>query len=163
MSANKKGQEFQESLDEAFQKVQTDSHFDVAKFKKSFAGMFDDKELSLKEMEHLVDFHKVPIEEMGEEMDDPCMEACFICDALFEKNQGVAIKIPFCGHRAHIECIRRVQTGYCTICGNGIRSSLYSLIKSKKQTEEAKNQALAQGDGDDLDINVPHLGDNSQL
>lgn len=96
---------------------------------------------------------------MGEELEDPCLEACFVCDALFEKNQGVAVKVPFCGHRAHIECLRRDLTSYCTVCGNGIRSSLFSHLRSKKQSAEAKKQLEAQEEEPDLDIKVPQITD----
>ena len=155
MSAAKKEKEFEETLEESFKKSQNEPDFDLIKYKKNFSHLIDEKPLTLKEMEYLVDFLKVADEEMGEEMENPCLEACFSCDALFEKNQGVAVKVPFCDHRAHVECLRRNKSSYCSICGIGIRAALFSFVKSKKLKQEAINQAEAPEDTPDLDITVP--------
>lgn len=157
-SAAKKEEEFLGSLEATLTKVHSNPDFDLVTYKKEFPNLIDSKALTLKELEFMVDSLKVPTEEMGEEMEDPLLEACFVCGALFEKNQGVAVKVPFCGHRAHIECIRRDLTNFCSVCGNGVRSSLFSYIKSLTSSQEAKKQAAAHDDEHlDLEINVPDL------
>jgi hypothetical protein len=147
------------TLEDCFELLQKDVDFDMIGYRQKYASVIDKPPLLSKELHSLLESHKVPNDEMGKEMDNPCMEACFVCDALFEKNQGEAVKIPFCGHRAHIECLRRESTPICQFCGNGIRSSLYSSIKSTQLMEKTLNEANKQSNDENdalLDIKISH-------
>lgn len=133
---------FTAGLEESFTQLVSGQELDVVVFRSTYSAIVDQVPLHIKELEYLVEKNKVSEEEMGEELEDPCKESCFVCDALFEKNQGVAVKIPFCDHRAHIECIRKDSTTVCKFCGNGIRSSLYSTVKSALLKEKALKDAI---------------------
>ena len=103
-------------------------------------------------MEYLVEFLKVPTEELGVELEDPVLESCFCCDQIFEEADINVVKVPLCLHRAHLECLRKLSKTYCTFCGNGIRSSIFCYLRSKKLTKLALDQVTAQ-EGE-LDINT---------
>ena len=98
----------------------------------------------LKEMELLVEFFKVPQDQLGIELDNPLLESCYICDALFEKTHLNVIALPFCGHRVHLDCLRQKEKLYCSFCGNGVRSSLLSYLRGQILEQIIKNNVKMQ-------------------
>lgn len=162
LTISKTEKTFIATLEDCFELLKKDIDFDIIQYRKKYAAVIDQIPLLPKELMELLALFKVPTEEMDKEMDDPCLESCFVCDALFEKNQGEAVKIPLCGHRAHAECLRRVGCCTCIFCGNGIRSSLYSVIKASQLKEKALEAANKQEEDEEsiiLDIKVPEKAD----
>lgn len=106
----------------------------------------------MKELEYLVEFLKVPTDELGVELEDPVLESCFCCDQFFEASDLNVVKVPLCLHRAHLECLRKLSKTYCTFCGNGIRSSIFCFLRSKKLSKLALEQVTAQEGEPDNDI-----------
>ena len=111
---------------------------------RKYSHIIDEESLVLKELEFLIEFFKVPMEELGVELEDPVLESCFCCDQIFEATDINVVTVPLCLHRAHLECLRKVSKTYCTFCGNGIRSSLFSFLRSKKLSKLALDQVTAQ-------------------
>lgn len=95
------------------------------------------------ELELLVHRFGVDAEQLGVELDEPIYEACFCCKSFFEKKDQV-VKMPYCGHRAHVNCLKSQPKCYCLYCGNGIRSSLFAFIRSFRFSDLAKKNVEKQ-------------------
>ena len=151
---------FKDSLLQTIQTIMEDQSFDILSYVRKYNSIINEESLILKEMEILVDKFKVPQEELGVELDDPVMESCFCCDSIFETTDINVVKVPFCHHRAHLECVRKLAHPYCTFCGNGIRTSLLSFLKSEKLSQLALEQVSAQtelADGNTPDIRISEI------
>ena len=118
-----------------------DNHqFDVVQYLRIYPAIVNEIPLIQKELELYLEYLKVPAEQVGAELEDPVLESCFACDAIFESNHVNVVSAALCGHRAHLECIRRLEKPICHFCGNGLRSALFSYIRSKQLTQRALKQ-----------------------
>lgn len=118
-----------------------ESEFDVLEYLRTYAEFINARRLTIKEMDLLTTYFRVPEEELGIELEDPVLESCFSCSEWLEKSNLVVVEMPFCKHRAHLECIGKQPKAYCTYCASGIRSSLLSYLRGRYLAKKAREAA----------------------
>lgn len=128
----------------ALEKLMHDPGFNIIEFQKKYTRLVNEHPIQSQEVEYLLEFNKTPVAELGVELENPVLEECILCDQLFEADHPNVINLPFCGHRVHMDCLKKEKLLYCKLCGNPLRTSLFCTIRGKNMEQFSKINANAQ-------------------